>query len=156
MRTNATDFEVTWREYIDEIIKMTVPNQISNGGPVIAVQIGEDPLIPAVLDWYTKDVPRKTTSTHSNRSTGLNTSHSWKKHTALMESLFLCECSARFPAFASLSSIASTYNDPGEGENFINGTGAVDIYGLVGCRVSACPSVSERLVGLVPSGIRLF
>lgn len=24
-----------------------------------------------------------------------------------------------------------TYNDPGEGSNFINGTGAVDIYGLV-------------------------
>lgn len=26
---------------------------------------------------------------------------------------------------------ARTYNDPGQGSNFINGTGAVDIYGLV-------------------------
>lgn len=31
--------------------------------------------------------------------------------------------------------LCRTYNDPGEGSNFINGTGAVDIYGLVGCRV---------------------
>lgn len=43
LRTNATDFEATWRPYIDAITDATAPNQISNGGPVIAVQIGMPP-----------------------------------------------------------------------------------------------------------------
>lgn len=47
VRTNASDWEANWRPYIDEIIKLTVPNQISNGGPVIAVQIGSS-LLSAV------------------------------------------------------------------------------------------------------------
>lgn len=41
LRTNATDIEASWQQYIDAIINMTVENQITNGGPVIAVQIGE-------------------------------------------------------------------------------------------------------------------
>ena len=40
LRTNATDIEASWQQYIDAIIDLTVRNQISNGGPVIAVQIG--------------------------------------------------------------------------------------------------------------------
>ena len=35
LRTNATDFKDAWTPYIDAIIEATVPNQISNGGPVI-------------------------------------------------------------------------------------------------------------------------
>lgn len=41
LRTNASDIEASWQQYIDAIIDMTVENQISNGGPVIAVQIGK-------------------------------------------------------------------------------------------------------------------
>ena len=35
LRTNATDFHDTWRDYIQGIISQTVPNQITEGGPVI-------------------------------------------------------------------------------------------------------------------------
>ena len=35
LRTNATDFRDSWTLYIDGIINATVPNQVSNGGPVI-------------------------------------------------------------------------------------------------------------------------
>lgn len=46
----------------------------------------------------------------------------------------------RFVSFIRVTDIASrTYNDPGEGRNFINGTGAVDIYGLV-CSLSYTPT----------------
>ena len=38
-----------------------------------------------------------------------------------------------------------TYNEPGEGRNFVNGTGAVDIYGLV--RPVACFSPNLGLIG---------
>jgi hypothetical protein len=35
LRTNATDFHDTWQDYIQGIIAQTVPNQITEGGPVI-------------------------------------------------------------------------------------------------------------------------
>lgn len=37
LRTNATDFKDAWTPYIDAIIEATVPNQVSNGGPVIGM-----------------------------------------------------------------------------------------------------------------------
>ncbi|KAI0790316.1 glycoside hydrolase superfamily [Irpex lacteus] len=81
LRTNASDIEASWQQYVDAIIDMTVENQISNGGPVIAFHC--EYLLALLL--------------HSGQSVNSN---------------------------------ARTYNDPGEGSNFINGTGAVDIYGL--------------------------
>ncbi|KAF8572638.1 glycoside hydrolase family 35 protein, partial [Ramaria rubella] len=48
LRTSAPDYKAAWTPYIDAIIKATVPNQITNGGPVIAVQVdnefGQTPL----------------------------------------------------------------------------------------------------------------
>ena len=35
LRTNATDFEASWQDYISAMIKVTVPNQITEGGPII-------------------------------------------------------------------------------------------------------------------------
>lgn len=46
---------------------------------------------------------------------------------------------------------SSTYNDPNQGRNFINGTGAVDIYGLVS---SIHPTMNVGIdgdVGWVPT-----
>lgn len=39
LRTNATDFQASWQDYIRGIINITVPNQITNGGPVIGMCI---------------------------------------------------------------------------------------------------------------------
>lgn len=35
LRTNATDFHAAWQDYVQGVITQTVPNQISEGGPVI-------------------------------------------------------------------------------------------------------------------------
>jgi Glycosyl hydrolases family 35 len=37
LRTNSTDWSEAWQAYIQGIIKVTVPNQISTGGPVIGM-----------------------------------------------------------------------------------------------------------------------
>ena len=41
VRTNATDFTEAYIPYIDAIAKETAPFQVTHGGPVVAVQIGE-------------------------------------------------------------------------------------------------------------------
>ncbi|KAF8580355.1 glycoside hydrolase family 35 protein [Ramaria rubella] len=44
LRTSAPDYKTAWTPYIDAIIKATVPNQITNGGPVIDNEFGQTPL----------------------------------------------------------------------------------------------------------------
>ncbi|KDQ50498.1 glycoside hydrolase family 35 protein [Jaapia argillacea MUCL 33604] len=94
LRTNATDFYAAWQAYVQGIITETVPYQITNGGPVIAIQVDNEysqTYIPGAAGYF-----------------------------------------AELEAAYHNSSIVVplTYNDPGEGKNFVNGTGAVDIYGL--------------------------
>ncbi|PFH51224.1 glycoside hydrolase family 35 protein [Amanita thiersii Skay4041] len=93
LRTNDTDWKDAWQAYIQGIIKVTAPNQINNGGPVIAIQIdNEYSQSPIARAEYFVDLE--------------NAYH------------------------ASDIVVPLTYNDPGQGRNFINGTGAVDLYGL--------------------------
>lgn len=40
LRSGAVDWRASWQQYVHSIINQTVPNQVSNGGPVILVQIG--------------------------------------------------------------------------------------------------------------------
>ena len=35
LRTNATNWRAAWKDYIQGIITVTAPNQITAGGPVI-------------------------------------------------------------------------------------------------------------------------
>ncbi|KIM43038.1 glycoside hydrolase family 35 protein [Hebeloma cylindrosporum] len=93
LRTNSSDWSEAWQAYIQGIIKVTVPNQISAGGPVIAIQVDNE---------YTQNP----------------VSHAG----------YFAELEA---AYAQSDVVVPlTYNDPGEGRNFINGTGAVDLYGM--------------------------
>lgn len=41
LRTNASDIEDSWMPYLRSVVEETAPHQISNGGVVIAVQVGE-------------------------------------------------------------------------------------------------------------------
>ncbi|KAI0684047.1 glycoside hydrolase superfamily [Cytidiella melzeri] len=93
LRTNASDIEASWQQYVDAIIDMTLENQISNGGPVIAIQIDNE---------YSQQ--------------------------PIARAEYFAQLEAKYRASGIV--IPFTYNDPGEGANFINGTGAVDIYGL--------------------------
>jgi hypothetical protein len=93
LRTNATDWEAAWQDYVQGIIQQTGPNQISNEGPVIAIQVDNE---------YSQSP-----ATHAEYFQQLENVY----HNSTIDVLL-------------------TYNDPGEGSNFINGTGAVDLYGL--------------------------
>jgi beta-galactosidase GanA len=37
LRTNASDYRDAWLEYINKVIELTIPNQMTEGGPVIGV-----------------------------------------------------------------------------------------------------------------------
>jgi Glycosyl hydrolases family 35 len=37
LRTNASDYKAAWTPYIQAVINATVPNQITNGGPIIGM-----------------------------------------------------------------------------------------------------------------------
>ena len=41
LRTNATDWRAAYQDYMQGIIAETAPYQITEGGPVIAIQIGQ-------------------------------------------------------------------------------------------------------------------
>ncbi|KAJ7612991.1 glycoside hydrolase family 35 protein [Roridomyces roridus] len=93
LRTNASDWRAAWQDYIQGIIEQTAPNQINNGGPVIAIQVDNE---------------------YSQSASGA------AGYFADLEAVY----------HNSTIDVLLTYNDPGEGKNFINGTGAVDLYGL--------------------------
>ncbi|GJJ09054.1 hypothetical protein Clacol_003276 [Clathrus columnatus] len=89
LRTNATDFEISWTPYIQAIIDAVVPNQVTNGGPIIDNEYSQSPISHAV---------------------------------------YFAQLEAAYRDGGVV--VPLTYNDPGMGLNFINGTGAVDVYGL--------------------------
>ncbi|KIY43874.1 glycoside hydrolase family 35 protein [Fistulina hepatica ATCC 64428] len=93
LRTNASDWRDAWTGYLDAVLNVTVPYQVSRGGPVIAMQIDNefDQDDPSHA-WYYEDIKR---AYHS-----------------------------------SDIDVPLTYNDPGPLSNFINGSGAADLYGL--------------------------
>ncbi|KAJ3785437.1 glycoside hydrolase family 35 protein [Lentinula aff. detonsa] len=91
LRTNASDYTDAWMDYILGIIDQTAPNQITEGGPVILLQVDNE----------------------YNQAEGAG-------YFAELEAVY----------HNSTIVIPLSYNDPGEGDNFINGTGAVDLYGL--------------------------
>ncbi|KAF9073660.1 glycoside hydrolase family 35 protein [Rhodocollybia butyracea] len=91
LRSAAADYTAAWTPYIQGIINETSPNQITEGGPVILLQVDNE----------------------YNQAQGAG-------YFAELESVY----------DSSSIVIPLTYNDPGEGDNFINGTGAVDLYGL--------------------------
>ncbi|RDX44153.1 hypothetical protein OH76DRAFT_1487358 [Lentinus brumalis] len=92
LRTNDTDWTAAYEPYIAGIINATVPNQVTHGGPVLAVQI---------------DNEFSQTAAHA---------------------AYFAQLEAQYRNGGVV--VPLTYNDPGQGRNFINGTGAVDIYGL--------------------------
>ncbi|KAH9919183.1 glycoside hydrolase superfamily [Epithele typhae] len=92
LRTNATDWTAAYQPYTAGIAKSVVGNQVSDGGPILAVQIDNEFTQNALTGAYFAALEQQ------YRGAGVV--------------------------------VPLTYNDPFEGSNFINGTGAVDIYGL--------------------------
>ncbi|KAF8551280.1 glycoside hydrolase family 35 protein [Imleria badia] len=93
LRTNATDWKAAWQDYIQGIITETVPYQISQGGPVIAIQLDNE---------YSQSP-----ISHAEYFVDLKTAF-----------------------YNSGIVVPLTANDFGAERNWINGTGAVDIYGI--------------------------
>ncbi|KAJ3783301.1 glycoside hydrolase family 35 protein [Lentinula aff. detonsa] len=93
LRTTAADWNAAWTPYIQAIIAQTNQSQISNGGPVIAIQIDNE---------------------YDQEEGG--------PYFAEIEALY------RDPSHGI--NVPLTHNDPGMLNGFINGTGAVDLYGM--------------------------
>ncbi|KAG7091627.1 hypothetical protein E1B28_010647 [Marasmius oreades] len=93
LRTNDSDWRASWQAYVNGIITESRPNQITEGGPLIAIQVDNE---------------------YNQRDGGT----------------YFAELEAAYRASTSGIVVPLTYNDPGQGRNFINGTGAVDLYGL--------------------------
>ncbi|KAK0448411.1 glycoside hydrolase family 35 protein [Desarmillaria tabescens] len=91
LRTSTPDWREAWMDYILGIIKETTPYQITEGGPVIAIQIDNE---------FTQSVGGE--------------------YFAELEEVYQ----------NSSIVLPLTYNDPGQGRNFVNGTSAVDLYEL--------------------------
>ncbi|TFK72820.1 glycoside hydrolase family 35 protein [Pluteus cervinus] len=92
LRTNDTDWSDAWRAYIQGIIDVTAPNQITKGGPVIGISQDNE----------------------YNQSPENHAQYFVELLDAYRDSGIV---------------VPLTYNDPGPRRNFINGTGAVDLYG---------------------------
>ncbi|PIL34786.1 hypothetical protein GSI_02573 [Ganoderma sinense ZZ0214-1] len=91
-RTNASDWTAAYTPYVSRIIDEVVPNQVSQGGPILFVQI---------------DNEFNQTASHA---------------------AYFAQLEGQYRDGGVV--VPLTYNDPGEGDNFINGTGAVDLYGF--------------------------
>ncbi|KAK0504453.1 glycoside hydrolase family 35 protein [Armillaria luteobubalina] len=93
LRTDATDWRDAWTKYIKGIIEQSAPYQITQGGPIIAIQLDNE-----YEQWLGAEYFEDLKAVYHNLSIV----------------------------------VPLTYNDPGPRSNFINGTGAVDLYGLDG------------------------
>ncbi|KAK7047487.1 hypothetical protein VNI00_006718 [Paramarasmius palmivorus] len=91
LRTNDSDWRASWQDYIVGIIENTLDNQITSGGPVIAVQVDNEH--------------------HQN----IGAEYFVELETIYRDSGIV---------------VPLTHNDVGMDRNFVNGTGAVDLYGL--------------------------
>ncbi|KAH9009703.1 glycoside hydrolase family 35 protein [Lactarius pseudohatsudake] len=93
LRTNATDFNAAWQDYIQGVVTQAAPNQITEGGPIIAIQVDNE---------------------YFQSGSG--------------NAQYFAELEAAYHDSSIV--VPLTYNDPDQNGNFVNGTGAVDIYGL--------------------------
>ncbi|CAL1698277.1 unnamed protein product [Somion occarium] len=114
LRTNATDFKEAWTPYVEGIAAAVKPNQVSSGGPIIAVQIGEGYIL---LQF-----------SHIARTQYDGITDNEYSQTPIQRAEYFAQLERSFLDNGVV--VPLTYNDPNEGRNFINGTGAVDIYGL--------------------------
>ena len=115
LRTNATDWRAAYQDYMQGIIAETAPYQITEGGPVIAIQIGM--FVSARVGFpLTSSLDCLPLCAADNE---------YDQHIPEQAEYFqdLIDLLHDSPIVVPI-----TYNDPNQGENFINGT------------VSSCPN----------------
>ncbi|KAF7978651.1 hypothetical protein HWV62_45164 [Athelia sp. TMB] len=106
LRTNSSDYFIAWQDYIHAIIEVAEINQITNGGPVI--------------DMFSLTAA----DTRPTPAVQVDNEYSQSSYT---DAYFV----ALETAYHSSNIVVPlTFNDPGQHKDFVNGTGAVDIYGL--------------------------
>ncbi|KAH9815868.1 family 35 glycoside hydrolase [Melampsora americana] len=104
LRTNASDFDEAWRQYWIELAELVEPNQVGKpNGTVLAVQIENE-----ILRY-------------------LSDAHSFEGQPAGKDGYMrdLVQSLKENGIYVPL-----TFNDAGMDENFVRGTGSVDIYGF--------------------------
>lgn len=123
LRTNDSDWKAAWQDYIQAIIEVTVPNQITAGGPVIGVSRKFlPPLRNLKYSVYGLSNPnwcvRSSELTVRSESTNSIDNEYTQKHRGHAEYFADLEAAYRNSGIV----VPLTYNDLGPLRNFINGT----------------------------------
>ena len=122
LRTNASDWRAAWQDYVQGIIKVTAPNQINNGGPVIGTSVMDFGSLPIfVLTCYsTQQFKSACQSFFLPESILIEVSDNEYSQSPISHAEYFAELEDVY--HNSDIVVPLTYNDPGEGRNFINGT----------------------------------
>lgn len=102
LRTNASDWKAAWQDYIHGFIDVTVPNQISNGGPVIGKLFFCAYIFPSFNIHIAVQVDNEFGQDDITQA----------EYFVDLENVY----------HNSEIVVPLTYNDPGMGRSFINGT----------------------------------
>ena len=131
LRTNATDFHDTWRDYILGIIAQTVPNQITEGGPVI----GEFQV--TFLNWRPScEYPITCKAIQVGVFRLFVLRDPTCKHRVSSDNEYFQSGFGNAQYFSEIEAayhnssivVPLTYNDPGQERNFVNGTVRFDSF----------------------------
>ncbi|KAH9849470.1 glycoside hydrolase superfamily [Lenzites betulinus] len=93
VRANSTTWNAAYQPYVSNIIDLTKSNQVTEGGPMLLMQIDNE---------YSQ--------------------------TPVSHAEYFADLEAQYRTNGII--VPLTYNDPGEKQQFVNGTGAPDLYGL--------------------------
>ena len=130
LRTNATDFHDTWQDYIQGIIAQTVPNQITEGGPVIGkFQVTflcwRPPCERPLLVKVSKLVCSAFRARRSHMQIQVSSDNEYFQ-SGFGNAQYFSELEAAYHNSSIV--VPLTYNDPGQERNFVNGTVRFDSF----------------------------
>jgi hypothetical protein len=120
LRTNATDFNATWQDYIQGIISEASPNQITEGGPIIGKLYNrtEDNENAHDLKQFRLVRDNRPTTACHGQIIGLSDNEYFQSGTGNAQ--YFAELEAVYHNSSIV--VPLTYNDPGQDGNFVNGT----------------------------------
>jgi hypothetical protein len=120
LRTNATDFNATWQDYIQGIISEASPNQITEGGPIIGKLYNrtEDNENAHDLKQFRLVRDNRPTTACHGQIIGLSDNEYFQSGTGNAQ--YFVELEAVYHNSSIV--VPLTYNDPGQDGNFVNGT----------------------------------
>ena len=124
LRTNATDFNATWQDYVQGIISQASPNQITEGGPIIGKSCDrcENDENVHSLKQFRLVRDNRLTTVYRGQIIGLSDNEYFQSRSGNAQ--YFADLEAVYHNSSIV--VPLTYNDPGQDGNFVNGTVRLD------------------------------